>query len=408
MGREITREQAKDLLRDLLKAGGIDMEELFTQKLQPVIDRLEEQHTNHMATITRGYRQEVPLADKGKVVGGMIRMLAMGKGDQDKAVETAKKVYGLDDHPVVKALMAGDATAGGFLIAPEFSTEVIELLGPMAVVRSLNPVIMPMDQGTLSISKLTGGATSTYVGESQNIPSSQQTTGMLDLVWKKLATLVPISNDLLRFNTTNPAADAVVRDDVVASMARREDLAFIRGDGLSGTPKGLRNWAPAANQLNVTVAAPTLANVTTDLGEIILALENADVRMMRPGWIFAPRTVNYLMTLRDGNGNFAFRPEMLTGNLWTWPFRRTTQVPINLGGGAESENYLADFADVVIGESSEIIIDASPNAAYFDTTAGAVVSSFSRDESVIRAIARHDFGMRHDASVAVHIDVDWV
>jgi hypothetical protein len=100
---------------------------------------------------------------------------------------------------------------------------------------------------------------------------------------------------------------------------------------------------------------------------------------------------------------------MLTGKLWGLPYKTTTQIPINLAytGSAESENYVADFADCVIGESSEIIIDASPNAAYYDSVAGAVVSSFSRDESVIRAIARHDFGMRHDASVAVHPDVDW-
>jgi HK97 family phage major capsid protein len=116
------------------------------------------------------------------------------------------------------------------------------------------------------------------------------------------------------------------------------------------------------------------------------------------------------MTIRDGNGNFAFREEMLGGKLWTFPYRVTTQIPINLAytGTAESENYLADFADCVIGESDEIIIDASPNAAYFDTASAAVVSAFSRDETVIRAIARHDFGMRHDESVAIHPDVDWV
>jgi HK97 family phage major capsid protein len=412
MVREITREQAKDLFRDILKSGGVDLEEIISNsvsaQIDPVVARLEEQATQHMATITRGYERPVEV-DKGKVVGGMIRMLAMAKGDQDKAVEYGKKVYELDDHPVVKALMAGDATAGGFLVAPEFSAEVIELLRPMSVVRSMNPIVMPMDTGSISIPKLTGGATANYVGESANIPSSQQTTGMLDLTWKKLAALVPISNDLLRFTTTSPSADAVVRDDVVMSLAQREDLAFIRGDGLSGTPKGLRNWAPAANVLTVN---PTinLANVTEDLGLLVLQLENADVRMLRPGWLFAPRTKNALMNVRDGNGNFAFRPEMLLGTLNGLPFKTTTQIPIDLvvtGATGESENYVVDFADVVIGESSEIIVDASANAAYFDTPSGAVVSSFSRDETVIRAIARHDFGMRHDASVAVHSDVDW-
>jgi len=407
MPREITKEQAKDLFRDVLKSGGIDLEELVAKQLQPVIARLEEKQTSHMETITRGLRKQ-PESDGGLTVGGMIRMLAMAKGEQDRAVELAKKAYGAD-HSVVKALMAGDATAGGFLVAPEFSREVIELLRPMSVVRSLNPVVVPMNQGSLSMPKLTGGATAAYTGESQNIASSQQTTGMLTLTWKKLAALVPISNDLLRFATTSPSADGVVRDDLVGGLAQREDLAFIRGDGLSGVPKGLRSWCPAAN-LDTVNATVNLANITVDLGNLVLLLKNANVRMLRPGWIFSPRTENFLMTIRDGNGNFAFRQEMLTGKLWTFPYRVTTQIPINLAytGTAESENYLADFADCVIGDADEIIIDASPNAAYYDTASAAVVSSFSRDETVIRAIARHDFGMRHDASVAIHPDVDWV
>jgi HK97 family phage major capsid protein len=408
MPRVITREQAKDLFRDVLKAGGVDWEELVKRQMQPHIDRLEGEHTNRMRTIMSGYKHPAVEEDKGIIVGGMVRMLAMGKGDQDRAVSIAQKAYG-NDHAVVKALMAGDATAGGFLVAPEFSSEVIELLRPRSVVRSMNPVVMPMDQGSLSIPKLTGGATASYTGESVNIPSSQQTTGMLDLVWKKLAALVPISNDLLRFSTTSPASDGVVRDDVVNALATREDLAFIRNDGTSGTPKGLRYWVPAANIDTVDVT-PSLATVTTDLGTLVLLLENADVRMLRPGWLFSPRTKHYLMTIRDGNGNFAFRAEMLLGRLWGFPFKSTTQIPVNIAytGTGESENYLVDFADAVIAESSEIIIDASSNAAYYDTPTTAVVSAFSRDETVIRAIARHDFGMRHDASVAVHPDVDWV
>jgi HK97 family phage major capsid protein len=404
--REITKEQAKDLFRDVLKSAGIDWDELVAKQLQPVIARLEEKQTSHMETITRGFHRKAE-SDTGLTVGGMVRMLAMAKGDQDRAVEMAKKIYGLE-HGIVKALMAGDATAGGFLVPPNFSAEVIELLRPMSVVRSLDPVIWPMPNGSAQISKLTGGADASYSGESRNITSSQQATGMLNLFWKKLTALVPISNDLLRFSGTNPGADGIVRDDLVGAMGQREDLAFIRNDGTSGTPKGMRYWCPAANLITVN-ATVNLANVTVDLGKLVLALEEASVRFLRPGWVFAPRTKLFLMTIRDGNGNYAFREEMLTGKFWGFPFKSTPQIPKNLAytGTGETETYLADFADCVIGEATELIIDASPNAAYYDSASAAVVSSFSRDETVIRAISRHDFGMRHDESVAIHPDVDW-
>ena len=347
-------------------------------------------------------------ADRGLLIARVLQALTLGRGDGERAIREAQKRWpGAIGEGVAKALSAGDTTAGGFLVPPDYQAEIIELLRAQAIVRRMNPVVLPMPNGTLSIPKLTGGATASYVSENTNIPSSQPTTGMLKLTARKLVALVPISNDLLRFS--NPAADTVVRDDLVAAMALREDLAFIRGDGVSDTPLGLRYVAPAANVLacNATV---NLANVTSDLGRLMLALLNANVRMLRPGWLIAPRTYVYLTTIRDANGNFAFRDEMLRGVLWGMPFAQTTQIPINLAvtGTNESEIYLADFADVVVGDSMRLMIDVSSEAAYYDTPTAAVQSAFSRDQTVVRVIAEHDFGMRHDESIALLKDVDWI
>jgi len=87
------------------------------------------------------------------------------------------------------------------------------------------------------------------------------------------------------------------------------------------------------------------------------------------------------------------------------PLRTTTQVPINLGSGSDSELYLADFANVVIGDSEGITLDVSSEAAYFDGSN--VVSPFSRDETVIRAIQQHDIEIRQDFAVAVLTGVTW-
>jgi HK97 family phage major capsid protein len=295
---------------------------------------------------------------------------------------------------VVKALAAGSASAGGFIVPPEYSTDIIELLTAKTAVRRLNARTVPMN-GTVSVPKLASGGTAAYTGENANITPSEQTFAMLVLTAKTLAALVPISNSLLRWSS--PAADSIVRDDLVTQMSVREDLAFIRGDGLSNTPRGIRYWTAAANVF--ATAGTSLANITTDLGAAILRLENANIPMTTPGWMMAPRTWNSLMTIRDSNGNYAWRDEMLQGRLWGHPFVYTTQIPTNLGGGAESELYLVDFAQAVIGESTDLVIDASSEAAYYDGSA--VVAAFSKDQTVIRAIAQHDFGMRHDLGAAV-------
>lgn len=319
----------------------------------------------------------------------------------------AAKTYGADSR-IARALSAGDFAAGGATVHGEVYESIIELLRPASAVRRLGPQVLGMNKGTLTIPKLTGGATATYTQENSNITNTEQTFGDLVLMEKKLAAQVVLSNDWLQESV--PGADALVRDDTVAAISQRSDLAFIRGDGTQNTPRGLRYLCPSAN-LVASQATPDLAKVTTDFGNLILAVRDDETRMLNMGWIWAPRTTIYLMTIRDGNGNYAFREEMLQGRFWGWPFADTTQIPVNLslvagGGDADhSEIYLADFADVIIGEASGIRLDMSSDAAYHDGSA--VQAAFSKDQTVMRAIVKHDIGLRHDGSVAVMYNVEF-
>jgi HK97 family phage major capsid protein len=198
----------------------------------------------------------------------------------------------------------------------------------------------------------------------------------------------------------------VVRDDMAAAMAQRSDKAFIRDEGTVFTPKGIRNWIPAAHLIPAN-ATESLQNTTVDLGKLVTALKGKNVRMLRPGWMFSVRTEQYLLTKLTGTGQFAFREEMLAGKLWGMPYGVTTQILDTGGAGSnESEVYLVDFADVVIGESLNLLIDVSMEAAYEDN-AGNVISAFSRDQTVIRAIQEHDLGLRHDFSGAVLTQCTW-
>ena len=84
----------------------------------------------------------------------------------------------------------------------------------------------------------------------------------------------------------------------------------------------------------------------------------------------------------------------------------TTNIPNNLGsGGNETEVYLSDMSDSIIAEATGLEIAVDSSASYIEN--GAAVSAFARDETLIRAISRHDFGVRHAESVAVKTGVLW-
>ena len=376
---------------------------------------------------------EEPGLAMARFVRAMAAAKISGGGGPEKALQILKG-WGYDnlaaqwDVARQKALGTGDPTGGGFLVPTQFSTDLIELLRPSAVVRSLNPLTMPMPNGSVKVPKIVTGSVASYIGENTNIGKTQQEFGQIALSFKKLAALVPISNDLVRYSS--PSADTIVRDDMVRAMATREDKAFIRDDGTSGTPKGLKYWVNPINKFNAN-ATVNLANVTTDLGKMIQKLMQADVPIIvaqfpaggpnqiqpitaRPGWLMSPRTYMYLTTVQNSQGFYAFRPEMMTGTLWGFPYRVTSQIlETNLlsggqyvdTGGSAAELYFGAFAHAVIGEAVQIMVDASTEAAYNDGTG--LQAAFSLDQTVVRVLAEHDFALRYDKAFSVLQGMTW-
>lgn len=344
--------------------------------------------------------------DKGLRFARAMRCLAAAQGNFYVAQQIAEQQWGESGLFANQNMSTG--AAGGFPVPEDVSGEVIELLRPASVVLSLSPQIVDLPNANLTMNRLATGASASYIGEQTDAPATGVAFGQVKLSAKKLAALIPISNDLLRAN--NQGADRIVRDDLVSALAQRTDLAFIRGSGTQFSPLGLRNQhtgtAFATTHVLTMTATPTVATATTDLGRLRRALRNADVPMTRPGWMMSPRTEQWLMDLRDGNNNLVFNDEMQQGRLRGFPYRVTTQIPENLGGGTETEIYLADFAHVVVGEHMGIEVAMSTEAAYRDAN-NTLQAAFSRDETVMRAIAQHDIGVRHLPAVAILTGVTW-
>ena len=331
------------------------------------------------------------------------------------AVHYAERVF--QDKDVAKALNTAGVATGGALIPQAFSNEIIELLRAECVIRACEPTLYDMPLGNLTIPRLAAGATAGYQGELDDISASQETFDDLQLNAKKLTALVPVSNDLLRRASQN--LERIVRDDMTQTMARREDLAFMLGDGSGGSPIGLFNLCPAANKL---IAAPFADNTNSTiltqtvgvLNGMRLTLVNNFSRMIRPRWIMTPTTEAFLNGLRDNVGNFVFKAEMATGMLNGIPYKVTQQLPTNLSaatlpsGTANDGAYLmlADFADVILADTYNMVVDASDVASYKDS-GGNMVSTFTRDQTAFRIITEHDFNIRHWASVSVALLPAW-
>jgi HK97 family phage major capsid protein len=332
---------------------------------------------------------------------------------------------------MTRALVTAVGASGGFIVPPDYVNEIIELLRPTAVVRSSNPRVMPMPRGTMTLPSQTAQATANYGTEISQIASSQQTVGQIVASFKKLTALVPVSNDMMRY--ADPAADAFVRDDLVKVIGLREDLAFIFGDGTAASPMGFIAFANRFAALNAGTAGVwstsgnstaavggnfitsnetyTLATVAQELGGLVNKIDTANVPDVRRAWFMHPRSYNYLFNVQNSLGVYVYREELLAGKLLGYPVKRTTQIPINIHDASSTSNdcsfiVLAEMEQALILDSMSLELTVSREGMYVDQNSN-TISAFQNDQTLIRAIAEHDFQMRHDAAVAVAQFVRW-
>lgn len=313
-------------------------------------------------------------------------------------------------HSVAKALAQGDFDSGGSLVHQQFAGELIELLRNKVVVRKAGARVLPMPGGNLTIDRQSASATAYYGQENTAITPSEQTTEQIVLSEKKLTALTAVSNDLIRNATIS--AEEFVRDDLIQVMAIREDLAFLRGTGSSSEPTGLRNRIASAHIYAETVSSegsPTFAEIKKEVDKAIYKLDAANIPDVRRAWFMHSRT-KMAMCRQAGPGaegtNSLERELMESGTLRGYPVYVTSQVPINLGGdGDESELYLVEMSEVLIGDSMNLEVEVFPNGAW--SNSGTIVSGISNDQTVIRAISKHDINMRHTTAGVVVKELSW-
>lgn len=424
--RELISKQAQDIMKEFVGPAVADAVGKALEKTQAPSDKLEgltkaqadmaiaiqklqESTTGKSALSTTKRTRE-----KGEAFGTVVRCLNRAKNDIEKTVSLLKREGHEDLAEMVvaeskfveaKAMIAGDPDVGGVLIPQPVSQEVVDILRNRVVVTALGPTFLPMPSGNYRLPKVVQGVQGYYVGESTAGTVEQVKTGSVLLSFKKLVANIPASNDLFRFSS--PGADGLIRNQVVNGLAVRKDQAFLRGQGTDAVPKGIRFWVKTQNLIS-GAGSNGIALYATVLGTLINLLITGNCPMAKPAWIFSPRTYMSLFMVRSTTGDFILRSELAMGTLFGYPFKVSTQVPENLtdgGGSTETEIYLIDFGDVVVGEAQNLIIDASNQAAYEE--GGTVKAAFSRDETVIRAIDEHDIVVVRDACLAIANKVAW-
>lgn len=167
---------------------------------------------------------------KGTAFTRYAMALAVSKGNLMQAEQLAKRWD--DSTPevsrVLKTAVAAGTTTDSTWAAPlvEYNTmasEFIELLRPNTIIGRI-PGLRQVPFN-ISMSRQTSGTSVSWVGEGKAAKLGKGAFDTVTLRWAKAAGIVVLTNELARFSS--PAAEAVVRSDLIGAMGAFLDRQFV-------------------------------------------------------------------------------------------------------------------------------------------------------------------------------------
>ena len=322
----------------------------------------------------------------------------MGAVDEDEVAYLRKKYYQKDLSWVTD-------TTGGTLVPLAAQGDLIELLRNQEALSKAGAQTFPLPpQGNISFPRQTSAMTAYWIGEKTSITKSDIGTGALVLRAKKLGVRGSIPNELFRYS--NPAADAIVRNDIARVSALAVDLAGLEGTG-GLQPTGLINL-PSPNAIATTLATTVATNGNTfqpqDWSRLIGDVENANGIIDENSCAFICRPKFYRFTdpyradaVSAGDKAGAFVELLKQTNAKAekvkcgFPVVTSNQVSgARTKGSGTTLTYVifGDWSQLLIGMGAAMELDMNP---WGDT-------QWSTDQTEIRGITQVDIGCRNSAS----------
>ena len=210
-----------------------------------------------------------------------------------------------------RALANDSDAAGGYLHAAEqFVARLIKGLDNQVFVRKYATILPVTGSDTLGVPTLTADpADPTWTTEIAG-PSEDATMafGRRSLQPEQLSKLIKISMKLLR--TSALPIENLVADRLAYKFAVAQENAFLNGDG-DGEPLGI--FTADANGINTDRDVSTGNSATALTADGLINAKFALKAQYRNGcrWIFHRDAVKMISKLKDGEGQYLWRPGML-------------------------------------------------------------------------------------------------
>lgn len=285
----------------------------------------------------------------------------------------------IDDYFEGKAMGEGTDSAGGFLVPPEVSDELIPLRDSVSVLRQLFTA-QPIESDTIRFVAQDSGLAVAWTAEFAEKIQNDLSFSEFEAHVYTAAGLATVSNQLLK--DAKWSVDRLITQDLAKRFVSLEEQAFIAGTG-NGQPLGIMN-TPGVIPVPYTEASPKQSALIDKISEAV-----TDVQTEFLGFpdaiVMHPRTWGWLARGRDGtDGTYILgsgangtqrRPNesipgygsgtLPRGELFGLPVYTTPNMPTNLGDADnESAVIVGDFSQGLVLDREGITTDTSSHVFF--------------------------------------------
>lgn len=277
-----------------------------------------------------------------------------------------------NDRQKLQILTEGTPADGGYLVPDEFANMIVEDRRDATIMRQLASVI-PVTTDTFHLPTLATRPKTFWRSEAAKKNTSTATFGEVVLTPHSLASIVPLSNELVADAQLGTGGSIVnlIAQYMGQALAEEEDKAFWTGDG-SGKPTGVDDYT------FTTVAASSTDSSRAD--SIIQAIYKLPQGYRNSAVCVANKnTWSKVATLKDDNNQY-----LLTGlaNSASQVLRGRPIYEQN--DIADGKMFIGDFRDYYIADRQGVTVDVSTEA----TVGG--YSAFEYNLTYVRVESRVD------------------
>lgn len=308
------------------------------------------------------------------------------KSDRKEANENLRKfitALTMNDVATLKDLTEGTPASGGYLVDTELVAEIQHLMTEYGVARR-EMFLTPVTKGSTNLNNLATDISVYWTTETTAKTSSDVTLGQVELVIKKLAVIVPMSDEVLEDSEIDLLGFLSGR--IAEKFSQAEDTQFFNGSGSPFTGL-LQN----SNVNEIIMTGTTFASIDAD--DLIDMVDATPQGALANGKYYMNRTIlSYIRKLKDDNGMYIYQAPSVQGpaTCWGYPVVLVEAMPAKTANAVDTSFVL--FGDLKkcawVGYKGGLRAKISDQATVRNTADDDDIDLFRQDMTALRLVER--------------------